>query len=88
MVQIREGGPPQQHGGASGKDPRNCLRTLNHSFLVCVGVEGAGAAEPLHLTEPLVVDSRFREQFHIANPTPAYTAMLQVGWWAIRGGGR
>jgi hypothetical protein len=41
-----------------------------------VGVDGGG--EPLYLPEPLVVEPCLREQFVIAHPTPAYTALLEA----------
>ena len=60
------------------KDARNCLQNLRHRFLVCLGYRPVGDGEPVYLSEPVVVEPRFREQFAIAHPTPAYEATLQV----------
>ena len=72
---------PQVRDGAGHKsDPRTCLRTLRHRFLVCIGQQAAcpASGEPSYVRLPLVVEPRFREQFVIANPSPQYEAMLMV----------
>ena len=72
LVQLRDeaSAPPEQR--ARAKDARRCLQQLRHRFIVCVGALGA----PALLPEPLVVEPCFREQFVIAQPTPAYAALL------------
>lgn len=73
LVQVRDGAQQQERN----KTPRSCLQNLRHRYIVCLGVRGAGDGEPAYLPEPLVVEPRFREQFTIAHPTPAYEALLQ-----------
>eukprot|EP00195_Chlamydomonas_chlamydogama_P011734 CAMPEP_0202911196 /NCGR_PEP_ID=MMETSP1392-20130828/54297_1 /ASSEMBLY_ACC=CAM_ASM_000868 /TAXON_ID=225041 /ORGANISM="Chlamydomonas chlamydogama, Strain SAG 11-48b" /LENGTH=583 /DNA_ID=CAMNT_0049601605 /DNA_START=154 /DNA_END=1905 /DNA_ORIENTATION=- len=71
LVQIRD--------GCTEKKPvQNCLRTLRHRFLVCTGCQCQTSGEPIYLSEPLVVEPRFREQFTISNGTPAYESMLMA----------
>lgn len=74
LVQVRDGAQQQERN----KTPRSCLQNLRHRYIVCLGVRSAGDGEPAYLPEPLVVEPRFREQFTIAHPTPAYEALLQV----------
>jgi hypothetical protein len=68
------GGPHHAHAGpGGGPDP--------------MVTDAVGDAH--YLPEPLVVEPRFREQFVIAQPTPAYEALLEVrGDRAVWGGGR
>jgi hypothetical protein len=74
LVQVRDGAQQQERT----KTTRSCLQNLRHRFLVCLGWRSGAEAEAEYLAEPLVVEPRFREQFAIAHPTPAYEELLQV----------
>jgi hypothetical protein len=74
LVQVRDGAQQQERT----KTTRSCLQNLRHRFVVCLGWRSSAEAEPEYLAEPLVVEPRFREQFAIAHPTPAYEELLQV----------
>jgi hypothetical protein len=74
LVQVRDGAQQQERT----KTTRSCLQNLRHRFVVCLGWRSSAEAEAEYLAEPLVVEPRFREQFAIAHPTPAYEELLQV----------
>lgn len=83
LVQVRDEAPADL---SKSRDPRSCLQSLRHCFIVCLGQRPATAEEgplllppePEYLEEPLVVEPRLREQFVIAHPTPEYEELLEV----------
>lgn len=64
---------PPAAGTRGSPVERGCLEKLRHSYIVCEGRLGGGCSQV-----GCLVDPRFREQFHIAQSTPAFDALLKV----------
>lgn len=74
-------GPPAAPGGPDGAVPGAPRAASAPGAMEAMVMAAAGLLCPgdIHfLPEPLVVEPRFRDQFVIAHPTPAYQALLEA----------
>ena len=80
QVQIRAERSSSARGAAAGSS----LQNLSHRFMTCTGYippHPADEGSRVLLRRPVIVETRFKEQFEMADPDKDYEALLSVRPW-------